>query len=308
MRTDSQRGFTLIELMISLVLGLIISAAVLQVYISYIRTSTIQKGGSEITESSVFGIQDLEQQIRMTNLGNLDNLGNAITAINQITPFGGVVLSPQNLSLPATDTSVSPALYTRSTGDTVGTGNQWTGATGTNIGSDQLTIQFKNETGEQIFDCEGNAVAVDEIVIMRYFVRADGSSRALACDAGRVNTAGGLINGASSAQNLGGQGALLITNIEQFKVLLGVKNPAGDMAYISPHDYMALANTHDLYRAPIVAIKLGYLVRSERPTVGEDTPNSFNILGGTNTVNGDYVRRPYESTIMLRNARVITLP
>jgi len=38
----SQQGFTLIELMISLVLGLLVSAAVMQVYLINTRTLTIQ--------------------------------------------------------------------------------------------------------------------------------------------------------------------------------------------------------------------------------------------------------------------------
>ena len=42
----NQAGFTLIELMISLVLGLIVSAAVIQVYIINVKTSSIQASGS----------------------------------------------------------------------------------------------------------------------------------------------------------------------------------------------------------------------------------------------------------------------
>ena len=57
---STQAGFTLIEPMISLVLGLLISAAVVQIYITNFRTSTVQKSGSELQDASVFGIQMLE--------------------------------------------------------------------------------------------------------------------------------------------------------------------------------------------------------------------------------------------------------
>lgn len=57
MRLSIQKGFTLVELMISLVLGLIIVAAVMQVYMMSIRTNTIQQSGSNIQNTSVFGIQ-----------------------------------------------------------------------------------------------------------------------------------------------------------------------------------------------------------------------------------------------------------
>ncbi|WP_428983432.1 PilW family protein, partial [Paraburkholderia diazotrophica] len=44
----STSGFTLIELMISLVLGLLISAAVIQVYLTNTKTASTQKSGSEL--------------------------------------------------------------------------------------------------------------------------------------------------------------------------------------------------------------------------------------------------------------------
>ncbi len=67
---NTARGFTLIELMISLVLGLMITAAVLQVYIANVRTSAIQQSGSDLQYASIFGIQQLESHLRLANLGN----------------------------------------------------------------------------------------------------------------------------------------------------------------------------------------------------------------------------------------------
>ena len=65
-----QQGFTLIELMISLVLGLLISAAVIQVFVTSQRVDRIQTAGSEIQDKAVFGLQSIEPQIRLANLGN----------------------------------------------------------------------------------------------------------------------------------------------------------------------------------------------------------------------------------------------
>ena len=67
--TKYQQGFTLIELMISLVLGLLISAAIIQVFITSQRVDRVQSAGSEIQDSAVFGIQSIEQQLRLANLG-----------------------------------------------------------------------------------------------------------------------------------------------------------------------------------------------------------------------------------------------
>ena len=84
-------GFTLIELMISLVLGLLISAAVMQVYLINTRTITVQQSASEVQDSTIFAMQALEEHIRIANLGN------PITSINDKTDHGGVVLTKSNL-------------------------------------------------------------------------------------------------------------------------------------------------------------------------------------------------------------------
>lgn len=297
------QGFTLIELMIALVLGLLISAAVLQVYLSSFRTSLVQKSGSEIADASIFGIQNLERQIRLANLGN------QVFQVNQHTNFGGVVLSPENIGLPADDDTVSKALMTRSAGDATGTGSQWTASSGTNIGSDQLTIQYRNVIGNNMVDCEGHAIALDDWAIERYFIRDDG---VFACDAGRVDTAGGIkpADPATNTPSFGDAGVVFIDNVEQFKVLLGVQTKDGNnLGYISPKAYLELASSKPLYQAPIVAVKLGYLVRSNN-VISEDTQSNYSIFGENNTVNdtSNFLRRNYESTIMLRNARVVTVP
>ena len=89
-----QAGFTLIELMISLVLGLIVSAAVIQVYLINVKTSSIQASGSELQDASVFGLQQLEKSIRLANLGN------PTTRIDGTTRNGGIVLTGLNIGVP----------------------------------------------------------------------------------------------------------------------------------------------------------------------------------------------------------------
>ena len=81
-----QSGFSLIELMIDLTLGLLISAAVMQVYLTSIKTSSMQSGGTDILEASIFGIQSIEKSIRLSNLGMADTN-------NPYTPLAGVVLT-----------------------------------------------------------------------------------------------------------------------------------------------------------------------------------------------------------------------
>ena len=288
----STSGFTLIELMISLVLGLLISAAVIQVYLTNTKTASTQKSGSELQEASVFGLQQLESHLRLANLGN------SVTSITDTTAGGGIVISPENIGLERTDTSEN-LYFTRTGGDSNITG----------INSDQLTIQFKNTTGIKIADCESADIDPKATVIERYFIRSSsttGQGLLLACDAGRITTAG--ITGLSANYQSGGSEVIL--GVDQFKILLGIQtdapSDAGLMRYLTASEYLALSGT----KPPITAVKIGLIVRGSSPVIGSDVATSFKLLGATQPLKSGQpklVRTTYESTTLLRNARVINI-
>ena len=285
-------GFTLIELMISLVLGLLISAAVIQVYLTNTKTASTQKSGSELQEASVFGLQQLESHLRLANLGN------SVTSITDTTAGGGIVISPENIGLASSDTSKN-FYFTRTGGDSNITG----------INSDQLTIQFKNTTGVKIADCESADIDPKATVIERYFIRSSsttGQGLLLACDAGRVTDTG--ITGLSANYQSGGSEVIL--GVDQFKILLGIQtdapSDAGLMRYLTASEYLALSGT----KPPITAVKIGLIVRGSSPVIGSDVATSFKLLGATQPLKSGQpklVRTTYESTTLLRNARVINI-
>ena len=288
----STSGFTLIELMISLVLGLLISAAVIQVYLTNTKTASTQKSGSELQEASVFGLQQLESHLRLANLGN------SVTSITDTTAGGGIVISPENIGLASSDTSKN-LYFTRTGGDSNITG----------INSDQLTIQFKNTTGIKIADCESADIDPKATVIERYFIRSSsttGQGLLLACDAGRVTDTG--ITGLSANYQSGGSEVIL--GVDQFKILLGIQtdapSDAGLMRYLTASEYLALSGI----KPPITAVKIGLIVRGSSPVIGSDVATSFKLLGATQPLKSGQpklVRTTYESTTLLRNARVINI-
>ena len=314
-RNDPQAGFTLIELMISLVLGLIISAAVIQVYVTNVKTSSIQASGSELQDASVFGLQQLEKNLRLTNLGNPQ------TNITSTTNKGGIVLTGANIGVPA---YTNTGYLTRRAGDTATDTDGWTGISNTNTASDQLTIQYINITGNPITDCEGSTVAVNENVIERYFLRqatgdtssGDIKKLVLACDAGRVSAAGGIatVTPATNA-NFGQAGQELVTNVDQFKVLLGTQQTTGasigQMLFLPSNAYMAITTD----KPAITAVKIGLIVHGSTPISGNAEQSAFALLGqapADNTLKADTtskkkVRNTYETTTLLRNARVVNL-
>ena len=312
-----QAGFTLIELMISLVLGLIVSAAVIQVYLINVKTSSIQASGSELQDASVFGLQQLEKKVRLANLGNPK------TQIDGTTVNGGIVLTGVNIGVPVTPNPYPNTGYlTRRAGDSSVGLNGWSGISNTNINSDQLTIQYTNITGSPIRDCEGAEAAINDIVIERYFLRqaTDDTSTGtiknlvLACDAGRVNNAGGIDNtmAATDSRQFGQAGQELIINADQFKVLLGVQYTSGANVgrtmYLPSSAYLAITTD----KPAILSVKMGLIVHGTTPVLGSEDQTSFTLLGQSNTLKTDtsrskQVRMSYETTTLLRNARVMNI-
>ena len=310
-----QSGFTLIELMISLVLGLLISAAVMQVYLISVKTSSVQASGSELQDASIFGIQQLEKKVRLANLGN------PATRIDSTTAKGGIVLTGANLG--ATQPYTDTGYLTRRAGDSASGANGWTGASNTTVASDQLTIQYTNITGSPFSDCEGAAVEINETAVERYFLRPvtnDTSSGAiknlvLACDAGRVtNTTPATIAtyGGSDTRNFGQAGQEFITNVDQFKVLLGTQSDsgstAGQLIYLPSNSYLDITGN----KPAITAVKMGLIVHGSTPVLGSEDQTSFVLLGQSNNLKNDtsrskQVRTTYETTTLLRNARVVNV-
>lgn len=294
-------GFTLIELMISLVLGLLISAAVMQVYLINTKTATIQQSASEVQDGTIFTLQAIEDQVRIANLGN------PIGSLTDTTAHGGIVLSKFNVN---NSKQMMPGYLTLSAGQSGTSGtNGWTGISNTNIDSDQLTIQYKNITPNSMYDCEGTEIAAgsEDWVIERYFVRlnskAKGSSSdvqdlVLACDSGRLKNDGTIID-------FGGNGQAVAEGIDQFQVLLGVMSDINNLNYLPAKTYLELTD-----KPMITTIKLGVILRSTTPLVDNKDKKTFTILGKEQTLKSsaaNYYRRSYESTILLRNARVIAV-
>lgn len=310
---SGQLGFTLIELMISLVLGLLISAAVIQVFITSQRVDRVQNAGSEIQDSAVFGLQGIEQQLRLANLGN-DGV-----PINDKTALGGIVLTASATTTDAvnviTKTKLESGYLTRSQDmDSAGTTNKWNGSlSNTGEKSDQLTIQYSNTTGRLLQDCEGQEVALNERVITRYFVTqsdiATGETREnldLNCEAGRIASDGTL-------SSFRGAGVTVIRNVDQFNIRLGVKErvvTAGTESYeyteMTVKDYMALAD-----KPFITNVKITILARSSANSP-DDSASDFMIFGDTQTLKTQanapkYLRRVYQTNTLLRNARIVDI-
>lgn len=318
---NKQQGFTLIELMISLVLGLLIIAAASQVYVISLRTATVQQAGSSILDANVFGLQQIENNIRMAGLG-LSDVAKAGAADSGILAGGdnAAAISVLNVN----GAKLSSSLISRD-----GSGPTNT----TSDGSDQLTIQYRAPADMR--DCEGHlvlgprtgildlpgnpVVSIDgQIIVERYFVKNNNGTLELRCDAGLYvsnhiieddgqGTANATIltgaNNRHNIHNLGDGGALIVSGIDDFQVRFGIASGANHsgIRYVTPTEYQALPSN-----TAIITVQLGLLTKGNVPSSDAPESPTYTILG--NDVNmksgqGQFIRRVYETNIMLRNSR-----
>lgn len=256
------KGFTLVELMISLVLGLLISAAALQIFYTSSVNSRRQEASSQIQDNATFGFSQIQQHLRRTNYGAKSTGVFNEFFMNHLTPQGGVVLTAPtgtgspvswlqgNLSGLVLDGAAIPAALLSSNASANSTSNL-AGITN----SDQLTIQYRSDR-EGTFDCEGAAIPEGFYVIERYFVRTDTTvtpnALGLACASAIYNynetTAGSqtgiditsytvpavpavtttptapAVAASVKNNNLAGTGTIIIPNVDYFRATLGISS------------------------------------------------------------------------------------
>ena len=315
----AQAGFTLVELMVALALGLLISAAAIQLFLGGLLTSRMQQANAELQNSGVFGLDYVARDLRLANYINTD-----FPELNEQTPWGGVVLTARtaalsnaNIPIPAAAPFISQGLLSHSPGDTVSTvANEWQGLSNVSLASDQLTIQFVAPNA--MVNCEGANVQAGDYVIQRYFVRrADaaattGTDYGLACDANTPTpTATPAVAEPTTITGFGGAGELVMPRVDHFTVQLGVRNEAGNMAYYTINQYRTAAAAARAALPPaepprIVSVKMAVLVRSTDNTRNNDIDltRSINILNQnvtlTDTTNR-FARRVYSTAVTFRN-------
>jgi len=150
-------GFTLMELMIALALGLLIVAAGLAVFLSSQRSLSLQSGMSELQQNANFGLSLVTHDLRHTNLNTASS-----HRVNNYDEGSGIIFKKENLPTALQATANLEAefvtLQNKDTDNTTGT-------------SDRLTIQYVPASSE-IFNCEGVQVtnASSKTIVQRYYV------------------------------------------------------------------------------------------------------------------------------------------
>ena len=311
-----QVGFTLVELLIAIALGLIIAASATMLFLTGLKSQALQTGQSGLQDDANFGLNFILKDVRLSNLNTVQS------GINDTTAYGGMVFSSSttggfnnsNLPIDVAETLLSQSNLNLSNAQSVR--------------SDQLTIQFlpqyiwddkKTATTADDrwyggFDCEGTALEFTrdqgrQMVVQRYFLALDenvGNTEpnqplALYCDAGYYALEGD----PTSITNFGEDPQIVLKRVDHFRVLYSIQN-GSNHRYVDANTYLQL----DSPRPRILSVQLGILMRSLQ-SVGRDNTFSdeqvFQVLDQALQITEPdenapkYVRQVVTQTIALRN-------
>ena len=280
-------GYTLVELMVALVLGLIIVLVAVQMLLAGQRSVAFQNAVLNVQDNANIGLNYIVTDLKHANL-------NLINRDMKSTGVSGLVVSDSNY--PANITTNRRLSSSAASGSPSLTEDE----------SDVLVIQYKPNLAKG-YDCEGEAItSPNEVIVQRYFLRRDTNGArfdlALACDAGRyANT-----ETATTITGFNNSGQIIMQRVDQFKVLVGVQNiSTKNLSYMTLAQFAAVPASNNL-RA--VSLQIGILARS-LDNAGADTEEKLDytllnipqVIDKPDEMKARYIRIPVEQTIALKN-------
>jgi type IV pilus assembly protein PilW len=278
-KSHLSKGFTLVELMITLVLSLMITYGIAQVLISSNRTSVTSDGMSQSQETGRFVMSYLANQVRQAGLDSITNDSRTTPAFMNCTDF--------------------PALNNADAGNVCiieGVGIGAGGETETTIvkpditHGDRLSIAWVPPAGS-LADCSGSTghqpltapadpitpYAVDDIILNTFWVEFDATSgmNSLMCQ-------GFLFDGTDVIA--GSPKQAIANGVEAMQILYGqgttVRNAAGDRninqyvpAAIDPAAIVEAREVRDW--SQVYAVKISIMTRSLTEVTNSDTLRTY---------------------------------
>ncbi|MGA6876943.1 PilW family protein [Acinetobacter sp. AND/436] len=311
-----QTGFTMIELMITIALGLVVVAAALMMLFSGQKNVALQKSSASLQDDQNFGLAYIAKNVRQANLFTPS------AEVKAGTRYAGIVFNAENLD---SNLMLVSDFKTKYVTQASNASNMKVKGTTSATNNDQLVVQYR--PAEAGYDCEGKVIGPTTYVVERYFVRTDTNGgrsaderAALACASshysGSLTAAQDLETGTNGIY---GSGQILMQRVDLFKVRFLTQSGAGTASspytyrYMTAAEYKTAADaavtTTPVGNTPrILAIQLGVIARAVDPTTESSvtTTQEFNLFGQTFVQKegfpSRYIRTPIVQTIALRNA------
>lgn len=281
--SNKQRGLSLIELMIAMVVSLVLVAGVGTVYMSSKRNYHARDQLSLMDETARIALNALTK--------HLEHAGYATPAklpiVEYMYPLGGT--TPPKAACDGANSGVHPSLnLTTFAARAVQDNYKPDGVTAT---GDAVSVRFLGDptlftdcaNGVLPEDCRvGKAPSMEAALIYNtFFVNESTGHPTLMCFGSRNTSATPIANGVENVQFLYGVDANADGNVEQYLNATGVSAAAAWQRVIS--------------------IKTGILVRSLEPVLPVAEAKSYDVLDVTLNRNDRFQRSVYTTVIHLRN-------
>ena len=313
-------GFTLLELLISVTIGLVILAASLSMYAGSSRGSQLSQIETQMNEDGILAINLIQQQLKQAGYSRQIIPGSGATVMgNYAGPAvrgcdGGFTDTGAAFgSLTCTTGTGSDAIairYEATTDNTMPSSDAPPLAT--NCVGDGISAATPSQVAPAPTPAAGNYALADN----RYSVTDASTQPMLSCRGSEKSGTGNVIGTAQP----------LLSNVESMQILYGVASrPSAELAgtydplrhqivsYLSATGVDALASTGVLPDITedrwdrVLSVRVCLLMRSDQPV--KDVPDgglAYKNCSNVDVTGTDgYLRRAYITTVLLRNRLII---
>ena len=325
-------GFSLIELMISLTIGLIIAGAAFAAYMGTAGASKMAEAQGRMNEDAQAALTILTQQLRMAgnNPGQANRVDDPVATLSSrhnpvylpSPTYAGFALAPGTFALSSFSMRGCDGQFSN-----IGTAARLDELICANgAGPDAIAVSYEADRFNTVptqdglpSDCAGNALSVVTATLPEIAGAGSASvavTYAVADNRFYIASAAGIPslyckgNGAALPQ-------ALVENIEDLRFSYGVVSTASTAStaavagYLSANDISTQANlaalADDAARwAKVITVRICVLVRSEAAVVSDAASARYlKCDGSVETAAPDLrLRRAYSSTLVLRNRRL----
>lgn len=318
-----QRGFSLIELMVSLTIGLIIMLAVIGAYLGSAGAGRTAEAIGRMNEDGQMALTILSQQLRMAGVNpsqpdRSTTVGTSTNALGNLVPLHNPVSNAYTVR-------GCDLTFGNVTGVTVAasTAALTCGHSASSTGPDSIAIAYEADRYNTIptsanvpTDCMGSGITP----ATASYTKSDGTTTATATiyeseNRYYIGTSSSIVNPTLYCKgNSSLNGQPLIENIEDMQLSYGTSNPAVTpttvLGYLSAYqvDNDATTLTGSAGAATrwnaVKTVRICVVVRSEKPVLDNVASAKYWNCAEPPTLvspNDKYLRRAYTTTVVLRN-------
>lgn len=295
-RKTCSAGFTLVELMIGMVIGLLVVLVATQFMLSNRATSRTQNNASRMEEGARFAFDMMARQIRIAGFFEMRPPPLGLTS-SKITKANGVQLSAEEAFPSLAGTSCASGAS--------GLNHMICGANDNGVnGSDELQIRYfghstqtstnaANVADGGIVTCTGQAISGNVMVEERYYIRniwnaaQNRNVPTLVCTAFIGEAAIQAAAAPPTNVAMDNNTVALIDNVERMQILYGYDTDSADPARTigrwSPASPTGTANN----MGQSLAVRVSLLVSAETLTTAPEDTATYRFFGQDYAATGD---------------------